>query len=217
LPLTCLHVVSPLSLTAQIVAIKVASSQASQAAACKLPVRASAAHVQHNEQVAFLCGFEQVTLFFLFFPPSSCAPLPAPDNPHASLCTLTPRIQSAHAVASLDKHHPPHPPPNHTTTSAPIAICIPLLPHHPHAPLCTPALKPCTRMTHARPVELGIFVWVSLFFVFCFCFCFLLLFFFFFFQSCAFVHPFDMHLNTFLTCPYPSLARRQNSSAIARS
>jgi len=152
-----------------------------------------------------LCGFEQVTLFFLFFPPSSCALLPAPDNPCASLHALTPRIRSAHAVASLDKYCPPHPPPNHATISAPIAVCILSLPHHPHTPPCTPALKPRTCMTHAWPVELSSFVWVSPFF------------FFFFFQSCAFVHPFDTYLNTILTCPHPCLARRQNSGAIARS
>jgi len=180
LPLTCLHVVSPLSLTARIVAIKVASSQASQATTCKPPVHVSAAHIQHNKQVAFLCRFEQVTLFFLFFPPSSCALLPAPDNPCASLRALTSRIRSAHAVASLDKHCPPHPPPNHATTSAPIAICILSLPHHPRMPPCTPTPKPHTCMTHAWPVELSIFVWVSPFFVFFFLFLFYCFFFFFF-------------------------------------
>jgi len=159
--------------------IKVASSQASQAATCKLPVRASAAHIQHNKQVAFLCGFEQVTLFFFFFPPSSCALLPAPDNPHASLRALTPRIRSAHAVTSLDEHCPPHLPPNHTTTSAPVAICILSLPRHPCAPPCMPAPKPCTRTTHAWPVELGVFVWVSPFFIFFFHFLFIAFLFFF--------------------------------------
>ena len=162
-----------------------------------------------------MCGFEQVTLFFLFFPPSSCAPLPAPDNPCASLHALTPRIRSARAVASLDEHCPPHPPPNHATTSTPVAICILSLPRHPRVPPCTPAPKPHTRTTHVWPVELSVFVWVSPFFVF-FCFSFLLLFVFF-FQSCAFAHPFDTHPNTVLACPHPCLARRQNSGAIARS
>jgi len=79
------------------------------------------------------------------------------------------------------------------------------------APLCTPALKPHTCMTRSacglaflwglKPVSPLYFFFALLFF----------------FQSCAFAHPFNMHLNTVLACPHPHLARRQNSGAIARS
>jgi len=151
-------------------------------------------------------------IFFFFpFPPDFVCSTIHPRSPTCFPAHLMSRIRSTNAIASLDEHRPPHPPPNHATTSAPIAVCIPSLPRHPCAPPCTPAPKPCTCTTHARPVELSVFVWVSPFFVFVF------YYFFFFFQSCAFVHPFDTHPNTFLTCPHPCLARRQNSGTIARS
>jgi len=121
--------------------------------------------------------------FFPFFPPSSCAPLPAPDNPHASLRTLMPRIESAHAIASLDKHCPPHPPQSHSCR------CL----YATLAPLCMPALKPCTCTTHSA---CGLaFLWglepVSLLYFF-FTFTFFSLYFFFFFSP--------VHLHTLSTC-----------------
>jgi len=115
--------------------------------------------------------------FFFPFPPDFVCSTIHPRPPMRFPMHLMSRIRSTNTIASLDEHRPPHLPPNHATTSAPVAVCIPSLPCHPCVPPCMPAPKPRTRMTHARPVELGVFVWVSPFFVFVFYY-----FFFFFFS-----------------------------------
>jgi len=89
--------------------------------------------------------------FFPFFPPSSCALLPAPNNPHASLHALTPRIESAHTVASLDEHRPPHPPLNHAATELLLLLSL----RHP----CT-SLHACTEATHMHDM---LSLWVGVF------------------------------------------------------
>ena len=133
--------------------------------------------------------------FFPFFPPSSCAPLPAPDNPRTSLRTLTPGIESAHAVASLDEHRPPHPPQSHSCR------CL----YATLMPLCMPALKPCTCTTH---LACGLaFLWglkpVSPLYFF-FTFTFFLLYFFFFSVLCV-CTPFQ-HTSEHHPCTPPPLS-----------
>ena len=51
----------------------VASSPVSQPAMCKPPAHTSAAHVQHDKQVVFLCGFRQVTFLSFFSPELVCS------------------------------------------------------------------------------------------------------------------------------------------------
>ena len=58
----------------------VASLPVSQPTMCKPPARTSAAHVQHDEQVVFLCGFRQVT-FLSFFSPELVCSAPRPRQP----------------------------------------------------------------------------------------------------------------------------------------
>ena len=156
LPLACsCHASSHLSLTARIVPSQSHPHRSHNLPhANRLPTRQQRIH-NTTSRSCFRAGLNRCFFFFFFsfFPLSSCAPLPGPNNPCASLCAHTPRIGSAHAIASLDKHHPLYPPPNHATTE-PLRRRL----YATLAPLCMPALKPHTCMTHARPWRLA-FLW----------------------------------------------------------
>jgi len=151
--------------------------------------------------------------FFLFFP-RVCVLCSPPLTTHTPPCVpLHPELEAPTLSQAL--------------TNTALHTCHRITPPQSHShchlyatlvPLCTPALKPRTCTTHARPVEVSVFVGAqtgeSVFLFFTVTFFFALLFF---FQSCTFAHPFSTHPNTVLACPHPRLARRQNSGAIARS
>ena len=88
-----------------------------------------------------------IFFFFFLFPPNFVCSAIHPQPPTHFPAHLTSRIRSTNAVASLDEHCCPHPPPNHASTAAPVAISLLPLPCHPCVPLCMPTLKPHTRMT----------------------------------------------------------------------
>jgi len=169
----------------------------------------------HNttSRSCFHAGLNRL-FFFIFFPRVRvlCSPsLTTHTPPCAPLCPEleAPTPSQALTNTTLHTRHRITPPQSHSH------CCL----YATLVPLCTPALKPRTCTTHARPVEVSVFVGARtgesafLFFYFYFFFFTLL----FFFQSCMFVHPFNTHPNTVLARPHPCLARRQNSGAIARS
>jgi len=87
-------------------------------------------------------------LFFFPFPPDFVCSAIHPRPPMRFPAHLMSRIRSTNTIASLDELRGPHPPPNHATTAAPIALSLPPLPCHPRMPLYMPALKPHTHTTH---------------------------------------------------------------------
>ena len=108
-----------------------------------LPTRRLRTH-NTTSQLHFLCVFES---FFFSFPPDFVCSAIHPWPPTRFPAHLTSRIRSTNAIASLDELCGPHPPPNHATTAAPIALSLLPLPCHPRTPLYMPALKPRTRTT----------------------------------------------------------------------